>query len=130
MKNSITLKKNNILQNMKTRAGLVKTACATAPMTVGTSAMAALPTAPTTGGSATGSTYLSPVENYLVDGITLLGILVGAYAFFRVAQNAIQTYGEISDGNGTYRDLGGSVIGGVVIASGVIWLLTNAMSMF
>lgn len=130
MKNSITLKKNNILQNMKIRAGLVKTAWATALMTVGTSAMAALPTAPTTGGSATGSTYLSPVENYLVDGITLLGILVGAYAFFRVAQNAIQTYGEISDGNGTYRDLGGSVIGGVVIASGVIWLLTNAMSMF
>jgi len=130
MKNSITLKKNNILQNMKVRAGLVKTACATALMTVGTSAMAALPTAPTSGGTATGSTYLSPVENYLVDGITLLGLLVGAYAFFRVAQNAIQTYGEISDGNGTYRDLGGSVIGGVVIASGVVWLLTNAMSMF
>lgn len=119
-----------LFTKMKTKATSIKVAATTALMTVTSSAMAALPTAPTTAGTATGSTYLSPVQNYLLDGITLVGILVGAYAFFRVAQNAIQTYGEISDGNGTYRDLAGSVIGGVVIASGVIWLLTNAMSMF
>jgi len=121
----------NIFTKLKKKTMNIKTAIVLASITASQSAMAVLPTAPSSASDAdTGSTYMSPIQNYLIDGITLTGILVGAYAFFRVAQNAIQTYGEISDGNGTYRDLAGSVIGGVVIASGVIWLLTNAMDMF
>jgi integrating conjugative element membrane protein (TIGR03745 family) len=119
-----------LFKTMYKRTKAAKLAIGTALMTMGSSAMAALPTAPVSTNTNTGgSTYLGPIQNYLMDGIVLLGILVGTYAFFRVAQNAIQTYGEISDGNGTYRDLAGSVIAGVVIASGVVWLLTNAMSM-
>lgn len=119
-----------LMKNIKKRATQVKTVALLSIISASNTAMAALPTAPSSNGTVTGSTYVSPIQNYILDGLTLLGILVGAYAFFRVAQNAIQTYGEISDGNGTYRDLGGSVIAGVVIASGVIWLLTNAMTTF
>ncbi len=95
-----------------------------------TSAFAALPTKPSSSTTSTNNGYVGVVQGYVVDGLILIGLMIGAYAFIRVAMNAIQAYGDISDGNGTYRDLGGHLIVGVVIASGVIWLLTEAMRIF
>ena len=93
-------------------------------------ALADLPSAPTSNQDSNQEGYIGQIQSYIMDGIFLLGLLIGTYALFRVAQSAIQAYGEISDGKGTYRDLTGHVVVGVVIISGVIYLITEALKIF
>jgi len=84
-------------------------------------------TAPTGGN---GGGLLQTAQNYMGDGILLLGICVCAWALFRVVSNAVTTYGDISDGRATYKELGTTVIVGVVLASATFWMVTEATEIF
>jgi integrating conjugative element membrane protein (TIGR03745 family) len=89
-----------------------------------------LPKAPGADNDAGKEGFTGTATNYVMDGLVLLLLLMAAWGLIRVAQNILSTYGEISDGKATYRELGGSVIVGLVILSIVIYLLVEAASVF
>jgi integrating conjugative element membrane protein (TIGR03745 family) len=94
------------------------------------SVLAELPQAPQANQDSNQEGYIGKIQSYMMDGIFLLGLLIGTYALFRVAQSAIQAYGEISDGKGTYASLVGHLVVGVVLISGVIYLVKEALKIF
>lgn len=114
---------------MKNVVSRIKAFCLTALFSTGV--LADLPARPSAeSNSNTSGGYLANPQNYIVDGLVLLGLLVAAYAFIRVAMNVIQAYGEISDGKATYRELGAHVLVGIVILSLIMYLLNLAMDIF
>jgi integrating conjugative element membrane protein (TIGR03745 family) len=89
-----------------------------------------LPSAPDTDSNSGKKGYTGEITDYVMDGVVLLLLLMGTFALIRVAQNILTTYGEISDGKATYRELGGSLVVGIVVLSGVIYLLGEAADIF
>lgn len=86
---------------------------------------AALPTmeAPSRGN---GSGIMETIKNYGYDAVILAGLLVGAFAFTKVASALIQGFGEVTDGKKKWGELGVTALVGVVILIVMIWLLTEA----
>lgn len=93
-------------------------------------AFQSLPQAPASDSDSGKKGFTGKATDYIMDGVTLLLLLMGTYALIRVAQNIMTTYGEISDGKATYRELGGSLVVGLVILSLVIYLLVEAAAIF
>ncbi|GIC77586.1 TIGR03745 family integrating conjugative element membrane protein [Moritella sp. F3] len=84
-------------------------------------------TAPTGGN---GGGLIKTFQNYMGDGILLIGLMLSSWALIRVVSNGITTYGEISDGKATYKDLGTTAVVGVVLASATFWMVTQATEIF
>lgn len=85
-------------------------------------AMADLPTVeqPTSGG---GGGLMDTIKGYFQDGITLIGLVIAAVCFLKVAEAAITTFSEVREGRATWGKFGGIVIVGIVLLVMVIWLL-------
>lgn len=85
-------------------------------------AMADLPAveAPTSGG---GGGLMTTIKGYFQDGIILIGLIIAAVCFLKVAEAGITTFSEVRDGRATWGKFGGIMIVGVVLLVLVIWLL-------
>lgn len=85
-------------------------------------AMADLPAveAPTSGG---GGGLMNTIKGYFQDGIILIGLIIAAVCFLKVAEAGITTFSEVRDGRATWGKFGGIIIVGVVLLVLVIWLL-------
>lgn len=86
-------------------------------------AMADLPAveAPTSGGG--GGGLMTTIRGYFQDGIILIGLIIAAVCFLKVAEAGITTFSEVRDGRATWGKFGGIMIVGVVLLVLVIWLL-------
>lgn len=84
-------------------------------------AMADLPAveAPTSGGGG----LMTTIKGYFQDGIILIGLIIAAVCFLKVAEAGITTFSEVRDGRATWGKFGGIMIVGVVLLVLVIWLL-------
>lgn len=85
--------------------------------------MADLPAveAPTSGGG--GGGLMTTIKGYFQDGIILIGLIIAAVCFLKVAEAGITTFSEVRDGRATWGKFGGIMIVGVVLLVLVIWLL-------
>lgn len=89
------------------------------------SAFADLPTmqAPSRGN---GGGLLDTIKNYAYDGFVLVGLLVSAIAFYKVAGALLEGFSEVSAGRKKWGDLGAIGLVGVVLIVVIIWLVTQA----
>lgn len=106
----------------KAKYGLVATALSATT----TPSYANLPGAPSTDSSSGKSGYTGQFTDYIMDGAILLLLVMAFVGLIIVGKNIMSTYSEISDGKAQYKDLGVSVVVGIVILSGFIYLLTEA----
>ncbi len=85
-------------------------------------ALADLPTVepPQSGG---GSGLMGQIKGYLQDGIVLVGLVLAAVAFVKVAEAGLSTYAEVRDKKATWGQFGAIVVVGVVLLVTVIWLV-------
>ncbi|NQZ49366.1 MAG: TIGR03745 family integrating conjugative element membrane protein [Moritella sp.] len=110
-------------------SGKILTVCITA--SIGTQSVLASGIPPVTAPSGgNGGGLIKTAQNYMGDGILLLGLLLSTWSLIRVVSNGITTYGEISDGKATYKDLGTTAVVGVVLASATFWMVTLATEIF
>ncbi len=70
--------------------------------------------------------YIGLLKGYFFDIFLVLGLVMGAVAFYVVAKNAITVYSEIGEGKKTWGALGAHAIAGVLLLVFVIFLLTDA----
>jgi integrating conjugative element membrane protein (TIGR03745 family) len=77
--------------------------------------------APTSGGG--GGGLMTTIKGYFQDGIILIGLIIAAVCFLKVAEAGITTFSEVRDGRATWGKFGGIMIVGVVLLVLVIWLL-------
>lgn len=97
-------------------AGLLS-AFATAP------ALADLPQVegPTSGGAGTG--LMGTLSGHVQDGIVLGGLVLCGFAFFKVAEASLVTFGEVRNDRASWTKFGSIVVVGIVLLVAVIWLL-------
>ncbi|KTT30098.1 conjugal transfer protein [Pseudomonas oryzihabitans] len=75
-----------------------------------------------------GSTWLETLKNYGYDGFMLIGLALCALGLVVVAAHGIGVYHEIHTGKKTWKDLGSTVIVGVILIGLVIFIVTKATS--
>lgn len=51
----------------------------------------------------------------LVKGVQVIIVGIACFFVFAIARSAIEKYGDITDGKGTWLDLAGHVVGGIVL---------------
>jgi integrating conjugative element membrane protein (TIGR03745 family) len=92
-------------------------------LSVGNAMVADLPAveAPTSGGG--GGGLMTTIKGYFQDGIILIGLIIAAVCFLKVAEAGITTFSGVRDGRATWGKFGGIMIVGVVLLVLVIWLL-------
>ncbi|HFD2936447.1 TPA: TIGR03745 family integrating conjugative element membrane protein [Klebsiella quasipneumoniae subsp. similipneumoniae] len=86
-------------------------------------ALADLPTveAPTSSGTGTG--LMGTLSGHVQDGLVFGGLALCGFAFFKVAEASVTTFGEVRNGRATWTQFGTVVVIGVVLLVAVIWLL-------
>lgn len=86
---------------------------------------AALPQAqaPTRG---EGATWMETLKNYGYDGFMLIALVLCAFCLIVVATHGIGVYHEIHTGKKTWKDLGATVVVGVILIGLVIFIVTKA----
>ncbi|EJG7542737.1 TPA: TIGR03745 family integrating conjugative element membrane protein [Escherichia coli] len=80
---------------------------------------------PSSGG---GSGLFGQIKGYFQDGIVLIGLVIAAAAFVKVAEAAITTFSEVRDDKKGWGQFGAIVVVGVVLLVAVIWLLGKSAS--
>jgi len=73
-----------------------------------------------------GKTWLETLKNYGYDGFTLVALALCAFCLTVVAAHAIGVFHEIHSGKKTWKDLGATVVVGVVLIGLVIFIVTKA----
>jgi len=73
-----------------------------------------------------GSNWLETLKNYGYDGFMLIALVLCAYCLIVVASHGIGVYHEIHTGKKTWKDLGATVVVGVVLIGLVIFIVTKA----
>ncbi|HHK8882385.1 TPA: TIGR03745 family integrating conjugative element membrane protein [Escherichia coli] len=80
---------------------------------------------PSSGG---GGGLFGQIKGYLQDGIVLIGLVIAAAAFVKVAEAAVTTFSEVRDGKTGWGQFGAIIVVGVVLLVAVIWLLGKSAS--
>jgi len=86
-------------------------------------ALADLPTVEGPSSSGTGTGLMGTLSGHLQDGLVLGGLVVCGFAFFKVAEASLVTFGEVRNDRATWTKFGSIVVVGVVMLVAVIWLL-------
>lgn len=73
-----------------------------------------------------GSTWLETLKNYGYDGFMLIALALCAFCLIVVASHGIGVYHEIHTGKKTWKDLGATVVVGVILIGLVIFIVTKA----
>ena len=89
-------------------------------------ALADLPTVEGPSSSGTGTGLMGTLSGHLQDGLVLGGLVVGGFAFFKVAEASLVTFGEVRNDRATWTKFGSIVVVGVVMLVAVIWLLCKS----
>lgn len=112
------------ISTMMKRTGALVTAAGAAMMQ---SAQAALPAtaAPTRGDG--GTNFITTLQNYSFDIITLIALIVGAVMFVLVVKNALTVYHQIGEGKASYTQLAGVSTVGVLLLVFSVYMLTQAI---
>ncbi|EIX0887746.1 TIGR03745 family integrating conjugative element membrane protein [Escherichia coli] len=80
---------------------------------------------PSSGG---GDGLFGQIKGYFQDGIVLIGLVIAAAAFVKVAEAAVTTFSEVRDGKTGWGQFGAIIVVGVVLLVAVIWLLGKSAS--
>ncbi|HFO2739892.1 TPA: TIGR03745 family integrating conjugative element membrane protein [Escherichia coli] len=80
---------------------------------------------PSSGG---GGGLFGQIKGYFQDGIVLIGLVIAAAAFVKVAEAAVTTFSEVRDGKTGWGQFGAIIVVGVVLLVAVIWLLGKSAS--
>ena len=80
---------------------------------------------PSSGG---GGGLFVQIKGYFQDGIVLIGLVIAAAAFVKVAEAAVTTFSEVRDGKTGWGQFGAIIVVGVVLLVAVIWLLGKSAS--
>jgi integrating conjugative element membrane protein (TIGR03745 family) len=75
-----------------------------------------------------GSTWLETLKNYGYDGFMLIALVLCAFVLIVVATHGVGVYHEIHTGKKTWKDLGVTVVVGVILIGLVIFIVTKASS--
>lgn len=73
-----------------------------------------------------GGGIMDTIKNHGYDAIILGGLLLGAFAFMKVAGALISEFGEVQSGRKRWGDLGMLALVGAILLVIIIWLLTEA----
>lgn len=86
-------------------------------------AMADLPQVegPTSGGAGNG--LMGTLSGHVQDGLVLGGLVLCGFAFFKVAEASLVTFGEVRNDRASWTKFGSIVVVGIVLLVAVIWLL-------
>lgn len=76
---------------------------------------------PTSGGAGTG--LMGTLSGHVQDGIVLGGLVLCGFAFFKVAEASLVTFGEVRNDRASWTKFGSIVVVGIVLLVAVIWLL-------
>ncbi|EFI9794151.1 TIGR03745 family integrating conjugative element membrane protein [Escherichia coli] len=80
---------------------------------------------PSSGG---GGGLFGQIKGYFQDGTVLIGLVIAAAAFVKVAEAAVTTFSEVRDGKTGWGQFGAIIVVGVVLLVAVIWLLGKSAS--
>lgn len=78
--------------------------------------------------SSGGGGLFGQIKGYFQDGIVLIGLVIAAAAFVKVAEAAVTTFSEVRDGKTGWGQFGAIIVVGVVLLVAVIWLLGKSAS--
>ena len=73
-----------------------------------------------------GSTWLETLKNYGFDLISLFALALCAFCLIVVAAHGVTVFHEIHLGKKTWKDLGATVVVGMVLIGMVIFIVTKA----
>lgn len=73
-----------------------------------------------------GSGIMDTIKNHAYDAVILGGLLLGAFAFMKVAGSLISEFGEVQAGRKKWGDLGMLALVGAILLVVMIWLITEA----
>ncbi|MGX3020370.1 MULTISPECIES: TIGR03745 family integrating conjugative element membrane protein [Ursidibacter] len=73
-----------------------------------------------------GSGIMDTIKNHAYDALILGGLLLGAFAFMKVAGSLISEFGEVQAGRKKWGDLGMLALVGAILLVVIIWLVTEA----
>jgi len=86
-------------------------------------ALADLPTVEAPTSSGTGNGLMGTISGHIQDGLVIGGLVTCAFAFFKVAEASVVTFGEVRNDRASWSKFGAIVVVGVVMLVAVIWLL-------
>ncbi len=89
-------------------------------------ALAALPTPVAAPDGAVSGDYIGLIKEYWKQGIAVLVLIIGAYAFASVGGGAIAKFNDFRSGKAELGDLTVYAIIGVIVLVTVVYLLTTA----
>lgn len=89
-------------------------------------AMAALPGTVAPGQGVNGGDYIALLQQYWKQGVAVLVLMMGTYAFVEVAGGAVGKFREWREGKAELTDLKWFFFIGVVMLVAVVYLLTTA----
>lgn len=101
---------------------------AIAAVGVAAPAMAALPAAVTPAGGAASGDYMALLQQYWKQGVAVMVLMLGSYAFMEVGGGAVAKFGEWRNGKAELTELKWFFFIGVIVLVAVIYLLTTANS--
>jgi integrating conjugative element membrane protein (TIGR03745 family) len=90
------------------------------------SAHAALPTTAPPSRGATAGNYLKLFQDYGYDAALVAGLLLSAFALFKVAGGALAIYHEVQEGKKKWGDMGMHVLVGVGLLMFIVYIATQA----
>lgn len=73
-----------------------------------------------------GTGIMQTIKNHGYDAVILGGLLLGAFAFMKVAGSLISEFGEVQAGRKKWGDLGMLALVGAILLVVIIWLITEA----
>lgn len=76
---------------------------------------------PTSSGAGTG--LMGTLSGHVQDGLVLGGLVLCGFAFFKVAEASLVTFGEVRNDRASWTKFGSIVVVGIVLLVAVIWLL-------
>jgi len=118
-----------MVKGIVTRYQRLQAATALMLLSASVSVQAGLPSVATpTGASANSTNFLEIVKQYAKEGITALGLIIGASVFVLVVKNAMGVYSEIGTGKKTWSDLTMHVVVGGLLLVVAVYLLTQSDS--
>lgn len=85
------------------------------------------PVAPPSGGATKDGNYLGMIKAYLFDGFAVAGLALVSVAFLVVAKNTFAAYSEVTDGNGTWRQVFVQAGVGALLLVIAIYMLTDSV---
>jgi len=73
-----------------------------------------------------GKGIFQTLQNYLYDGVILIGLVISSVAFIAVAWHGVSVFGEVQKQKKSWADLGLLILVGGLLIVACIWLLTEA----